>query len=61
MSTQVSAELLDRLAGLHDLLDLLARELIVVHVELVGHDALPDIDAVHREAERVVDEENCAA
>ena len=61
VSTQVGAEFFDGLACLHDLLDFLARKLVIVHAQLVRHDALPNIDAVHGEAERVVDEEDGAS
>jgi len=57
MVGQIGAELLDRLARLHDLFDLFARE-EVLHVHLLWHDLFPDVDHAHGEGQGEVDEED---
>jgi len=57
VAAQVHIEFLESLAGLHNLLDLLTRE-VVDKIHLRWHDFLPDIDRVHRKAKRVVDQED---
>ena len=57
MIRQIRAKFLDRLARLHDLFNFLPRE-EVLHIHLLGHNLLPNVDHAHGEGEREVDEED---
>ena len=57
---EVSTEFFDRLASLHDLLDFLPRE-EVLHIHLLRHDLLPNVDHAHSEREGKVDQKDGCA